>query len=106
MSVWGKRQPRIASVSVDKDTTIDVQVFPAESCATPSSAAGSMITGFVCETTPDGRKPLRGAEAWLDLGQDAYVANTETDETGRFFFCRVNTCVRMDVFADGYQPYQ
>jgi hypothetical protein len=106
VSVWGKRQPCLASAYVDKDTTVDVQVFPAGTSITPFSVAGPIITAFVYETTPEGRRPLRGAEAWLDLGQDSYVANTETDEAGRFFFCRVDTRVRMDLFADGYQPYQ
>jgi hypothetical protein len=105
VSAWGKRQPCLANASVSRDTIIDVQVVTGSS-ATPNATAGPTITGFVYETTPDGRKPLRGAEAWLDLGQDAYVANTETDEAGRFFFCGVNTRVRMDVFATGYEPYQ
>jgi hypothetical protein len=102
-----KRQPCIASGSVNKDTTIDVQVFPqGRSIPMPPSSLGPIITGFVYETTAAGRKPLRGAEAWLDISQDGYVANTETDETGHFFLCRVDTRVRMDVFMTGYEPYQ
>jgi hypothetical protein len=102
---WGKRQPCIASASVQKDTVIDVQVFTG-SPAAPAGPAGPMITGFVYETTPEGRKPLPGAAVWLDLSSDAYIANTETDEAGRFYLCRVNTSARMDVSADGYEPYQ
>jgi hypothetical protein len=101
---WGKRQPCLASSFVDKATTIDVQVFAAGSVE-PSAPAGPMITGFVYETTPDGRRPLRGAAVWLDLSSDAYIANTETDEAGRFTLCRVNTTARLDVSAEGYQPY-
>ena len=40
------------------------------------------------------------------MSHDGYIAHTETDESGRFFLCRVSIPVRMDVFADGYQPYQ
>jgi hypothetical protein len=103
-AVWGKRQPCLASATVVRDTVIDVQVFPGSSDA-PSPTPGSMITGFVYETTPEGRKPVQGASAWLDVSSDVYVASTETDAAGRFYFCRVNTMVRMDVSADGYQPY-
>jgi hypothetical protein len=102
-AVWGKRQPCIASASIVGDTVIDVHVFPASSDP-PADAAGSMITGVVYESTPEGRKPLPGAAAWLDLASDNWVASTETDASGRFYFCGVNADVRMDVDAQGYQP--
>ena len=102
-AVWGKRQPCVASAMVVRDTVIDVQVFSGSSDA-QAATAGSMISGFVYENTPQGRKPLRGAAAWLDLWSDVYVASTETDANGRFYFCGVNAVVRMDVDAQGYQP--
>jgi hypothetical protein len=84
---------------VDKDTTIDVQIVPIDSPSTPPPAPGPLITGFVYETTPHGRNPLRGVWAWLEVGSaDSYpVARTQTDDAGRFFFCRVNAPVRMVV---------
>jgi hypothetical protein len=61
-----------------------------------------MITGFVYETTPQGRNPLRGVGAWLEVGLNSYlVARTQTDDAGRFFFCRVNAPVLMGV--SGYE---
>jgi hypothetical protein len=101
-AVWGKQQPCVASASVNRDTVLDVEVFSGSSVA-PPTAAGPMITGLVYETTPQGRKPLRSAAAWLDLFSDAYIAATVTDADGRFYFCRVNDSVRMDVDAEGYQ---
>ena len=89
-----------SSTLLDKDTTIDVQVFQlGSSTPPPPEAAGPMITGFVYETTPEGRNPLRGVLAWLEVGTaDSYlVAKTQTDDAGRFFFCRVNAPVRMGV---------
>jgi hypothetical protein len=62
-SAWhppDQQQPCLASAMVDKDTTIDVEVGPAGSTATPPFAATPLITGFVYETTPQGRTPLRG----------------------------------------------
>jgi hypothetical protein len=94
------QQPCLASALVDKDTTIDVQVFPVDKAPpTPPPGAGPMITGFVYETTLQGRNPLRGVETWLEVGVgDSYpVAATQTDDAGRFFFCRVNAPVRMVV---------
>jgi hypothetical protein len=102
------QQPCLASALIDKDTTIDVEVFPVGSSTTSSPAAGPMITGFVYETTPQGRKPLRGVWAWLDVGfGDSYlVAKTQADDAGRFFFCRVNAPVWIGVssFQAFHQP--
>lgn len=95
-------QPCLASAAVDKDTTIDVQVVPARSA--PPMAASPMITGFVYETTPQGRNPVRGAGVWLDAtGQEVFVAWTNTDDAGRFFLCRVNAPVLVGVSKGGYQ---
>jgi hypothetical protein len=101
----GTLQPCIATAVVDEDTTIDVQVAPAGSSLTPPLNASSMITGFVYETTSQGRKPLRDVGAWLEVGfGDSYVvALTQTDEAGRFFLCRVNVPVRMGVSS--YQEW-
>ena len=62
------QQPCLASAFIDKDTTIDVQVFPIGSSTTSPPAAGPMITGFVYETTPQGQNPVRGVWAWLEVG--------------------------------------
>jgi hypothetical protein len=105
------QQPCLASALVDKDTTIDVQVFQVGSSLTPPPVAGPMITGFVYETTPQGRIPWREVSAWLEVGfGDVHlVARTQTDDAGRFFFCRVNAPVRMvvsghqDMVAAGYR---
>jgi len=105
------QQPCLASALVDKDTIIDVEVFPVGSSLTPPPSASPMISGLVYETTPQGRKPVRGVVAWLEVGwADAYLAaKTQTDDAGRFFFCRVNAPVRMgvsryqDMVAAGYK---
>ena len=93
------QQPCLASALIDKDTTIDVEVFPVDSATTPPPSASPMITGVVYETTPQGRKPVRGVWAHLQVGvADSYpVAKTQTDDAGRFFFCRVNRPVEMVV---------
>jgi hypothetical protein len=92
------QQPCLASALVDKDTTIDVEVFPVGSSSTPPPSASPMITGFVYETTPQGRNPVRGVWAHLEVGFGSYlVAKTQTDDEGRFFFCRVNRPVTMVV---------
>jgi hypothetical protein len=83
---------------VNQDTTIDLHVVPVGSSLTPPAAAGPMITGLVYETTAQGRQPLRGVVVWLEAGANGYlVAVTQTDDTGRFFLCRVNAPVWMGV---------
>ena len=93
------QQPCLASALVDHDTTIDVEVFPVGSSSTPPPSASPMLTGFVYETTPKGRNPVRGVWAHLQVGAaDSWpVAKTQTDDAGRFFFCRVNRPVQMVV---------
>jgi hypothetical protein len=113
-AMFTERQPCLASAAVDNDTNIDVQVVPAGQPSTSPPAASPMITGFVYETTPQGRNPLRGVDVWLEAGYEGYsVADTQTDDAGRFFLCRVNhspvqwelahTPVLMYVFLSGYQ---
>ena len=105
-AVWGKQQPCVASASVIRDTTIDVETVAPGGAAVPLSTPSPLITGFVFESTAQGRKPIAGASAWLDLSSDAYIASTESDETGHFYFCRANARARIDVSVNGYQPYQ
>jgi hypothetical protein len=65
-----------------------------------------LITGFVFEATPQGRNPLRGVHVSVDASSDVWVAYTQTDDTGRFFLCRVNAPVQMVVSAgNGYQDW-
>jgi hypothetical protein len=94
----GPWQPCLASAVIDKETTIDVQVVPKGNSLTPPAGASPMITGFVFETTAQGRQPLRGVVVWLEAGLNSYeVANTQTDEGGHFFLCRANAPVWMGV---------
>jgi hypothetical protein len=65
-----------------------------------------MIAGFVYETTPQGRNPLRGVHVSVDGAWDVWVAYTRTDDAGQFFLCRVSTPVQMVVSAgNGYQDW-
>jgi hypothetical protein len=101
------QQPCLASAVVDKDTTLDVQVVPTGRSVAPSPAVSPMISGFVYETTPQGRRPVRGVYVSVDALPylEVYVATTQTDEMGRFVLCRVNAPVGLVVSASGYQPW-
>ena len=109
VSAWnrgrGEVQPCLASTEVRGDTNIDVHVVPADgpSGSNLPSAARPVVTGTVYELTPQGRRPVPRANLWLDASIDAYVGYTESDDAGRFVFCRVNAPVRMDIYRDGYQ---
>lgn len=107
----GQRQSCVAGAAVNTDTTIDVEVVPAGTSATPPPNANPMITGVVFETTPQGRKALRGVDVWLEVGYEGYfIASNQTDDAGRFFLCRVNAPAQMInapllmyVSSSGYQ---
>jgi hypothetical protein len=109
LSAWhppDQQQPCLASAVIERDTTIDVEVVPVRSSAMPPPAASPLITGFVYETTPQGRNPLPGVHVSVDASSDVWVAYTQTDDGGRFFLCRVNTPVQMVVSAgNGYQDW-
>jgi hypothetical protein len=98
-----RQQPCVATVAVDKDATLDVQVVPSGSAANPPTAASPLITGVVYETTQTGRIPVRRALVALDESLDNYVAWTYTDDEGHFFLCRVNVPLLLGVAANGYQ---
>jgi hypothetical protein len=94
----GPWQPCLASAVVNRDTSLDVHVVPQGNSLLPPPGASPLITGFVYETTAQGRRPLRGVVAWLEAGVNSYgVAVTQTDEGGRFFLCRANAPVWMGV---------
>jgi hypothetical protein len=97
-------QPCLASAAVTADTTVNVEVVPAATPAAPPAAASPLVTGFVYETTPLGRNPLRDVLVSVEASTDAWVAVTRTDDMGRFFLCRINAPVQMVVSAgNGYQ---
>jgi hypothetical protein len=102
-------QPCVATAAIDRDTTIpDVELVPAGRSARPLSTASPIITGFVYETTPQGRKPLQGVAVVLFVPPfiiDYPVAGGDSDDVGRFFLCRVNTPVELVLDLKGYQPW-
>ena len=53
--------------------------------------------------TAAGKRPLPGAEIFVDISIDVYQAFTKTDDLGRFFLCRINSPIRIDVGMTGYR---
>jgi hypothetical protein len=93
---------RLAAAEVRSDTSLDVEIIPANTAA-PLTLAGPIIRGTVYETTPQGRNPLPDAAIELDASVDAYAGYTDTDDAGHFLLCRVNRPARMGVYRRGYQ---
>jgi hypothetical protein len=99
-----QQQPCMASAAVNQGTTLDIEVRPTDRFSPPPTGASPLITGFVYESTPQGRKPLPGVHISVDAAWDVWVAYTRTDGAGRFFLCRVNAPVQMVISAgNGYQ---
>jgi hypothetical protein len=111
--VWAEgpsevEQPCVTSAAIDRDTTMpDVELIPARTSARLRSAPRPLITGFVYETSAQGRNPLRGVQAILfqQNAQDNPVAQVEVDDAGRFLLCRVNTPLILVVALYGYEPW-
>jgi hypothetical protein len=111
--VWAEgpaavEQACVAAATIDKDTIMpDVELVPAGTSARLQSPPRPLITGFVYETTSQGRNPLRGVQAILfqQDAQDHPVAQVETDDAGRFLLCRVNAPLALLVAQYGYQPW-
>ena len=45
--------------------------------------------------TAAGKRPLPGAEIFVDISIDVYQAFTKTDDLGRFFLCRINSPIAL-----------
>lgn len=109
VAAWSQSelQPCLTNTDVRMDTTLDVQVVPI--AETQSAAArrlrsdGPIISGQVYEMTAEGGRPVPGAEVFVDISIDVYYAFTKTDDLGRFFLCRINSPIRIDVGKTGYQ---
>jgi hypothetical protein len=98
VSAWhppDQQQRCLATASVSKDTTLDVEVEPVRSAAMPPAPGSPLISGVVYESTDLGRNPLPGVHVSVDASSDAWVAYTQTDDAGRFFLCRVNAPVQL-----------
>jgi hypothetical protein len=110
VSAWepGELQPCLARTDVRTDTNLDVEVVSGTDALagwTPEqlAAARPIVTGFVYEATADGRRPLPDAAIWVDISIDVYHGFTRTDDSGRFFLCRINSPIRIDVDLAGYE---
>jgi hypothetical protein len=109
VAAWSQAelQPCLTGTDVHTDTRLDVQVIPI--AETQSAAArqlrsdGPVVSGQVYEMTPEGGRPVPGAEVFVDISIDVYHAFTKADDLGRFFLCRINSPIRIDVGKTGYQ---
>ena len=109
VAAWSRTelQPCLTSTEVRTDTVLDVQVIPAAEAQ--SVAARQLqsdrptVSGQVYEMTAAGKRPLPGAEIFVDISIDVYQAFTKTDDLGRFFLCRINSPIRIDVGMTGYR---
>jgi len=109
VSAWSRAelQPCLINAEVRTDTSLDVRVVPvaeAQSVAARQlQSEGPIVSGQVYEITPQGNQPVPGADIIVDISVDVYHAFTKTDVVGRFYLCRINSPIRIDVGMTGYQ---
>jgi hypothetical protein len=104
----GALQMCLATTEVRSDTTLDVELISERDTLSGRipdywRLAHPLVTGVVYESTATGRLPLSNVAIFVDVLVDVYQAFTKTDESGRFFLCRVNAPIRMDFDLAGYQ---
>jgi hypothetical protein len=109
ISAWSRAelQPCLINAEVRTDTLLDVHLVPvaeAQSLAARHlQLEGPIVSGQVYERTPAGDQPVPGADVIVDISIDVYHAFTKTDVVGRFYLCRINSPIRIDVGMTGYQ---
>ena len=109
VGAWSRAdlQPCLSAADVRRDTTLDVHVVPETQAQSPAArdlrSELPLITGQVYETTAAGPRPLPGAAILVDILMEVYHGFTRTDELGRFFLCRINSPIRIEVSLEGYR---
>jgi hypothetical protein len=93
----GFSQPCRASIALTRDGMLDIYLVASallERTGVPASLpiVEPTLTGRVFEPTAAGRKPVSGANVYIDFSGGfgiAASARTVTDSTGRYFLCNV-----------------
>ena len=109
VSAWSRAelQPSLINTEVRTDTLLDVKVIPVAEvqsiAARQLQSDGPIVSGQVYETTAAGARPVPGAEIVVDIAVDVYHAYTKADDLGRFFLCRIDSPIRIDIGMTGYR---
>jgi hypothetical protein len=83
----GYVQPTAAVVDLRSDATVDIELVPETAVsATPLAPAFSGVTlsGVVFEFVDGVRRPVVGAHVFIECAPDVLMADTVTDENGRY----------------------
>jgi hypothetical protein len=108
MKVWtwaGNRvQPCASNLTVTGPASLNLEVTAPG--AAPSNPVSPTLSGTVYETTPQGRKPLGGAQiTYAQNCAGMFDINSRLDSEGRYFFCnlpRGSGCVTVYVPTDDW----
>jgi hypothetical protein len=108
LKVWtsfGYRvQPCASNLTVTGPASLNLEV--AEPGAAPSNPVSPTLSGTVYETTPQGRKPLRGAQiTYAQPCGGPFDINSHLNSEGRYFFCnlpRGSGCVTVYIPIDDW----
>jgi len=105
----GYFQPCAVTVDMTADVAHDIEVVTADTLNSlspprPITAREPTLTGTVYEVSSTGRQPVVGAllEADGADGLGLVLANTLTDQSGRYFLCDMGPGMSLGVWKDGY----
>ncbi len=95
-------QRTAAVVDLNSDATVDIELVPqAAASAAPLAPASSGVTlsGVVFEIVDGVRRPVVGAHVFVECAPDVLMADTVTDENGRYRVFGIPP-VRVGVFVE------
>jgi hypothetical protein len=107
LTTHGGHQPCAAIVDSRSTDPVRLEVIPFEAFDTiepprPPGARDPSLTGMVYETTPAGRKPISGAQIWVEHGFEIQTARALTGREGRYYVCNLPPQVDISVTKSGY----
>ena len=103
----GSVQPCALIVATNTTEPVRLELIPSEAFASsepprPPMARDPSLTGMVYEVTPEGRKPVTGANIWIETGFEVAVAATLTSRDGRYYVCNLPPEVALHATKPGY----
>jgi hypothetical protein len=107
LTTHGGHQPCAAIADSRSTEPVRLEVIPYEAFDTvepprPSNAKDPSLTGIVYEMTPEGRKPVAGAQIWIEHGFEIQTARALTGREGRYYVCNLPPEVMVYATKTGY----
>jgi len=107
----GYVQPCVVHADLRGDLAVSVEMISTMSFETstpsrPQTLSGPATTGTVFESTDAGRRPVAGADLWLENGVGVGLATSRTDPRGEFYLCNLPNDAYAWVSKSGFETWE